>query len=365
MSNLDENSKLWSKIKKIKGGNMEHKVTLIPGDGIGPSVVEEAVKVIEATGAEINWEVEEAGEKTMSEKGTPIGENVLESIQRNRVALKGPVTTPIASGFRSVNVSLRKSLSLFANVRPARSFQGTPGTPFKNVDIVIIRENTEGLYSGIEHFIDEDKTAAESIKVITKKASERIIRFAFEYAKKEERKKVTLVHKANILKLTDGLFLQIGKEISRDYPYIEFEDRIIDNMCMQLVKKPYLYDVIVTMNLYGDIISDLCAGLIGGLGLAPSANIGENLAVFEPVHGSAPKYKGKNKVNPCAAILSGAMMLNYLEEKEKGQIIYHAVEEVIKEGKCLTYDLLSPGEKPCGTGEMGDAIAKKVKELAR
>ena len=342
---------------------MSYRVTLIPGDGIGPSIVDEAVKVIEATGVDIEWEVKEAGEKTMLREKTPLPEDVIESIKRNKVALKGPVTTPVASGFRSVNVALRKKLSLYANVRPAITFYGVHGLCFNNINLVVIRENTEGLYSGVEHFVDEDRTAAESIKIITRKASERIIRFAFEYARKEKRKKVTLAHKANILKFTDGLFLEIGREISSQYPDVEFEDRIIDNMCMQLVKKPYLYDIIVTMNLYGDILSDLCAGLVGGLGLAPSANIGEELAIFEPVHGSAPKYTGKNKVNPCATILSGAMMLKYLGEREKGEIIYRAVEEVIREGRLLTYDLVEHPEKSAGTKEMGTAVAEKVKEL--
>ncbi len=342
---------------------MSYKVTLIPGDGIGPSIVEEAVKVVEATGVEIEWEVREAGEGAMEKHGTPLPEEVLESIRRNKVALKGPITTPVGSGFRSVNVALRKILTLYANLRPAITFPGVHGLPFDNIDLVMVRENTEGLYSGVEHFVDEDKTAAESIKIITRKASERIIRFAFEYARKEKRRKVTLVHKANILKFTDGLFLEIGKEISLQYPDVEFEDRIIDNMCMQLVKKPYLYDVIVTMNLYGDILSDLCAGLVGGLGLAPSANVGEGLAVFEPVHGSAPKYTGKNRVNPCATILSAAMMLKYLGEREKGEAIYRAVGEVISEGTSLTYDLIENPDKSVGTREIGTAVARKVKEL--
>ena len=341
---------------------MRYKVTLIPGDGVGPSVIEEAVKVVEATGVEIEWEVVEAGEKVMEKEGTPLPEKVLDKIRETKVALKGPITTPVASGFRSVNVAIRKALKLFANVRPAVAFEGIPSLKYPGLDLIVIRENTEGLYSGVEHYVDEDQTIAESIKIITKKASERIIRFAFEYARKNKRKKVTLVHKANILKFTDGLFLEIGKRVAEGFPDIEFEDKIIDNMCMQLVKKPYLYDVIVTMNLYGDILSDLCAGLVGGLGVAPSGNFGEEIAVFEPVHGSAPKYAGKNKVNPCATILSAAMMLDYLGEREKASKIWQAVREVIKEGKFLTYDLVEEG-KPVGTKEMGDAIAKKVKEI--
>lgn len=341
---------------------MKYRVTLIPGDGVGPSVIEEAVKVVEATGIEIEWEVVEAGEKVMEKEGTPLPEKVMDKIRETKVALKGPITTPVASGFRSVNVAIRKALKLFANVRPAVAFEGIPSLKYPGLDLIVIRENTEGLYSGVEHYVDEDKTIAESIKIITKKASERIIRFAFEYARRNKRKKVTLVHKANILKFTDGLFLEIGKRVAEEFPDIEFEDKIIDNMCMQLVKKPYLYDVIVTMNLYGDILSDLCAGLVGGLGVAPSGNFGEGVAVFEPVHGSAPKYTGKNKVNPCATILSAAMMLDYLGEREKASKIWQAVREVIKEGRFLTYDLVEEG-KPVGTKEMGDAIAQKVKEL--
>ncbi len=341
---------------------MKHRVTLIPGDGIGPSVIEEAVKVVSATGVDIEWDEVYAGEEVMEREGTPLPENVLQKIRENKVALKGPITTPVASGFRSVNVEIRKRLKLFANVRPAIYFEGTGGVEYPELDLVVVRENTEGLYSGVEHYVDEERTCAESIKIITRKASERVIRFAFEYARKKGKRKVTLVHKANILKFTDGLFLEVGRELSREFPDIEFEDKIIDNMCMQLVRKPGEYQVIVTMNLYGDILSDLAAGLMGGLGLAPSGNFGEECAVFEPVHGSAPKYQGKNRVNPCATILAAAMMLEYLGEKERSDLIWQAVREVIREGKFLTYDLKRAGE-PVGTREMGEAIKRKVEEL--
>ncbi|MBC7325843.1 MAG: isocitrate/isopropylmalate dehydrogenase family protein, partial [Moorella sp. (in: Bacteria)] len=305
-------------------------ITLIPGDGIGPEITAAARAVLEASGVKISWEVVVAGEKALQDYGTLLPEETLASIQRNRVALKGPLTTPVGSGFRSVNVALRKEFDLYANLRPARTYEGVKSR-YSDVDLVVVRENTEDLYAGVEHMVGED--AAESIKIITRKGCERIVRFAFDYAVREGRRKVTAVHKANIMKCTDGLFLKIAREIAAEYPQIEFEDRIVDNMCMQLVQKPELYDVLVMPNLYGDIISDLCAGLVGGLGVAPGANIGRDTAIFEPVHGSAPKYAGMNKANPTAMILSAVMMLRYLGEQEAADRIHQALKEVIKEGK--------------------------------
>jgi len=329
------------------------RVTLIPGDGTGPEIVEAGRRVIEASGAPIDWEVMEAGAEVMERTGTPLPEEVLESIRRNRVALKGPITTPIGSGFRSINVALRMELDLYANLRPARTIEGVKA-PYRDIDLVVVRENTEDLYSGIERRVGEDR--AESIKVITRRASERVVRFAFEYARREGRSKVTAVHKANILKYTDGLFLETARRVAEEYTDIEFEDRIVDNMAMQLVQKPWLYDVLVMPNLYGDIISDLCAGLVGGLGVAPSGNFGEEIAVFEPVHGSAPKYTGMNKVNPTAFILSGVLMLRHLGEVEAADRVFRAVCEVIREGREVTYDL--GGE--AGTSQMADAIIRKM-----
>jgi isocitrate dehydrogenase (NAD+) len=328
-------------------------VTLIPGDGIGPEVTAAARRVIEAAGVAIAWEIFDAGEKALATCGTPLPREVLESIRRNRAALKGPVTTPVGTGFRSVNVALRQELGLYANLRPCRTFPGVPSR-YPKVDLVVVRENTEDLYAGVEHMVGED--AAESIKIITRRASERIVRFAFEYARANGRRKVTAVHKANIMKCTDGLFLECARKVAQDYPDIQFEDRIVDNMCMQLVQKPEEYDVLVMPNLYGDIISDLCAGLVGGLGVAPGANFGDGVAVFEPVHGSAPKYAGQNKVNPLATILSGTMMLDYLGEKEAGGRIRRAVERVLAEGRYLTYDL--GGQT--GTQEMAEAIIEAM-----
>ncbi len=332
-----------------------HKITLIPGDGIGPEVIDSCVRVIEATGLKIEFEQVDAGAKTVKEKGTPLPDTVLDSIKKNKVALKGPITTPVASGFRSVNVALRKALDLYANLRPARSFEGIESR-YENIDIVVVRENTEGLYAGIERYIKEDKTEGETIRRITKKASERIARFAFEYARKENRKKVTAVHKANIMKVTGGIFLESARRISREFSEIEFEDRIVDNMCMQLVKKPELYDILLAPNLFGDIISDLCAGLVGGLGIAPSANIGDKLAVFEPVHGSAPKYAGLDKVNPTATILSGVLMLKYLGEKNAANTVENAIKKALKEGKKLTYDLGGNAK----TSEFTDYVISKI-----
>ena len=329
------------------------RVTLIPGDGIGPEIVEACRRIIEAAGVEIEWDVQRAGEEVVEEYGTPMPTHVLESIRANKVAMKGPITTPVGSGFRSINVALRKELDLYANLRPAKSIEGVR-SPYKDIDLVVVRENTEDLYAGIERQVDED--TAESVKLITRGASERICRFAFEHARREGRRKVTAVHKANILKLTDGLFLEVARRVAQDYPDIEFEDRIVDNMAMQLVQKPHIYDVLVLPNLYGDIISDLCAGLVGGLGVAPSANIGDDIQVFEPVHGSAPKYTGMNKVNPTAQILTGVLMLHHLGEEEAARRIYEATTAVIAEGKTVTYDLGGDA----GTSEMADAIIARL-----
>ncbi len=343
---------------------MVYRVTLIPGDGIGPEVTQAAVRVLEATGVRFDWEVVEAGQKVIAEKGTPLPESVLESLRKNKVGLKGPLTTPIGGGFRSVNVSLRQILDLYASVRPARSIAGE-GTLYSDVDLVVVREATEELYSGVEHWVDRDHSAAETIGIVTRKASERIVKFAFEYALKEKRHKVTAVHKANIMKYTGGLFQEVAQKIAKSYPSIQFEERLVDNMAMQLVKKPQDYDVIVTTNLFGDILSDLCSGLAGGLGITPGAIIGEDMALFEPVHGSAPKYAGQDKVNPVATILSGEMMLKYLGEREAAEKVWNAVYETIKEKKHVTYDLALPGYTsrpvpPSKCSEMTDEIVKRV-----
>jgi len=339
---------------------MAHRVTLIPGDGIGPELAEATRRVLDATGIAFEWEVVEAGEATIATHGTPLPDEVLESIRRNKIALKGPITTPVGSGFRSVNVGLRQALNLYANLRPARSMRGLE-TRYEDVDLVIVRENTEDLYAGIEHMVGRD--AAESIKIITREASERIARFAFEYAVANGRRKVTAVHKANIMKLSDGLFLESCRTVAADYGgRIEFEDRIIDNMCLQLVQKPEQYDVLVLPNLYGDIVSDLAAGLVGGLGVAPGANIGTEAAVFEPTHGSAPKYAGQNKVNPMAMMLSGMLMLRHLEEQEAADRLEQAIAEVIAEGRSVTYDMKPSRDDPTavGTSEVADAIIEKL-----
>lgn len=335
---------------------MSYPVTLIPGDGIGPEVTAAMRRVVDATGVSIDWEIQEAGEAVIEKYGTPLPQHVLESIRRNRVGIKGPVTTPIGTGFRSVNVALRKALDLYANLRPARTVPGVPSR-YEDIDLVIVRENTEGLYAGIEHDVIPDM-AAESVRLITRPATERIVRFAFEYARANGRKLVTAVHKANILKATDGLFLRVAQQVAAQYPDIAFNDRIVDNVCMQLVQRPHEYDVLVLPNLFGDIVSDLCSGLVGGLGVAPGANIGDGIAVFEPVHGSAPKYAGLDKVNPTATILSGALMLSYLGEREAGKRIEDAVATVIGEGKRVTYDLKADRDDPTavGTREMTDAI---------
>lgn len=330
-----------------------HLVTLIPGDGSGPEVIAAAKRVIEATGAPIEWDEMEAGAAMIEKYGTPLPDRVLDSIRRTGVALKGPITTPVGTGFRSVNVALRKTFDLYANVRPAKTLPGLAGR-FDNVDLVIVRENTEDLYAGIEHMVGED--AAESIKLITRKGCERIVRYAFEYAVREGRKKVTAVHKANIMKCTDGLFLSVARQIAEEYPQIAFDDSIVDAMCMRLVMHPEDYDVLVCPNLYGDIVSDLCAGLVGGLGLTPSANIGEAGAIFEPIHGSAPDIAGQHKINPTAAILSASLMLAHLGEGEAAAKISHAVEAVIAEGKTLTQDMGGSAS----TEEFADAVIAKL-----
>ena len=329
---------------------MSRTVTLIPGDGVGPEIVAAARMVLEAAGADVVWEVVEAGEKVIPEYGTPLPDHVLNSIRRNKVALKGPLTTPVGTGFRSVNVALRKELDLYACVRPARSLPGV-NSRYTGVDLIVVRENTEDLYAGVEHRVG--KHAAESIKIITREASTRIVRFAFELARRHGRRKVTAVHKANIMKLTDGLFLECAREVAREYPDITYEEMIVDAMCMKLVQAPEQYDVLVMPNLYGDIVSDLCAGLVGGLGVAPGANIGDEAAVFEPVHGSAPKHAGQNRVNPLATILSGVMMLEHLGQREPAERIKRAVVRVLTEGRRLTYDLGGNAS----TSEMAEAIA--------
>ena len=331
-----------------------HEVTLIKGDGIGPEITEATLKVIDAAGVKINWDEVSAGEAALEEFGTPLPEAVIASLKKNGIGLKGPLTTPIGSGFRSINVALRMELDLYANLRPSKTFPGVLSR-YEDIDLVVVRENTEDLYSGVEHMVGAD--AAESIKIITRKASERIVRFAFEYAIDNGRNKVTAVHKANILKLSDGLFLEAARDIAGKYPQIEFEDRIVDNMAMQLVLKPEQYDVMVMPNLYGDILSDLCAGLVGGLGLVPGANIGEEAALFEPVHGSAPKYTGKNYVNPSAMIMAAVLMLAYLGEKEAARRIENALAEQIKAGRDVTADLGGTA----GTKEMAAALAERIK----
>jgi len=335
-----------------------YTVTMIPGDGIGPELADATVTVLEATGLEFDWQRVDAGESQIARHGTPLPEHVLDSIRSTRVALKGPITTPIGEGFRSVNVTLRQALDLYANLRPARSMKGV-ATRYEDVDLIIVRENTEDLYAGIEHRVGRD--AAESIKIITRAASERICRFAFEYALANGRHKVTAVHKANIMKLSDGLFLESCRNVAAQYEgRIEFEDRIIDNMCMQLVQKPELYDVLVLPNLYGDIVSDLAAGLVGGLGVAPGANIGDQAAVFEPVHGSAPKYAGQDVANPTALILSGALMLRHLGETATAERVENAVREVIAEGRTVPRDLGGSA----GTRAFGVAVAERVAAVA-
>ncbi|MEW6569734.1 MAG: isocitrate/isopropylmalate dehydrogenase family protein [Nitrospirota bacterium] len=358
---------------------MMYIVTLIPGDGTGPEISEATRRVLEATGIPIKWDVQEAGLDVFEKEGSPLPQRVIDSIKRNKVAIKGPITTPVGKGFRSVNVMLRQNLDLYCCLRPCKTFKGARSR-YDNIDIVIVRENTEDLYAGIEfergsdgalQMIDEIRALSGkdiredsgiSIKPISVSASERIVRFAFEHAIKNNRKKVTAVHKANIMKFTDGLFLETARRVAGEYPDVEFEDMIVDNMCMQLVQKPELYDVLVLPNLYGDIISDLAAGLIGGLGLAPGANLGEEFAVFEPTHGSAPKYKGLNKVNPFAMILSGVMMLRHLGETRAADRLETAVASVIAEGKYVTYDMKHRPDDPtaASTSMVTDAVIDKL-----
>jgi isocitrate dehydrogenase (NAD+) len=364
---------------------MAYDVTLITGDGTGPELAVAARKCVDATGVKINWDVQEAGIDVMARTGTPLPDAVMESVRRTKCALKAPITTPVGTGFRSINVYLRQALGLFACLRPCKHYPGVR-TYFENtpVDLMIVRENTESLYAGIEFERGKPETAAIieyinshsksgkiktgldetgiTIKSISASATERIVRCAFEYARKHGRKKVTCVHKANILKFTDGLFLEVSRQVAKEYPDIEFDDRIVDNMCMQLVQKPELYDILVLPNLYGDVVSDLAAGLVGGLGVAPGANVGPDGAVFEATHGSAPKYKGLNKVNPTALILSGMLMLDHLGEAEAARRLERAVAAVIAEGKSVTYDLKPNRDDPSavGTQEMAEAICRRL-----
>jgi len=359
---------------------LAYNVTLIPGDGVGPEIAEATRRVLEATGVKFNWEKTNAGAGVIEEYGTPLPDSVLDSIRKNKVAIKGPVTTPVGTGFRSVNVAMRKALDLYACVRPCKTYPGVP-SPYKDVDIIIVRENTEDLYAGVEFekgtaetgelikFINDKRDgvikddSGLSIKMITESGSRRIIKYAFEYARRYGRRKVTATQKANIMKFSDGLFLSVAREVASQYPDIEFQEALIDNLCMQLVKRPQEYDVIVAPNLYGDIISDLCAGLVGGLGLAPGANIGEDIALFEPTHGSAPKYTGQNRVNPMAMMLSGVMMLRHLGETEAADRLERAIAAVIAEGKNVTYDMKPTREDPTavGTSQVADAVIEKLK----
>jgi isocitrate dehydrogenase (NAD+) len=358
---------------------MEHKVTFIPGDGVGPEIAEATRRVLEATGVCFVWEDAIIGNDAYEKFGSVLPEKALESIKRNKVAIKGPVTTPIGSGFRSVNVGLRKKLDLYACLRPCKSYPGIQ-TPYQGVDIVVVRENTEDLYAGIEFDIDNADTAtlrqfvakttgdliredsAISLKTISISATRRIVQFAFEYARQNNRKKVTAIHKSNILKFTDGLFLRTAREVAKDNDDIEFSDMLLDAACMQLAKRPLQFDVLVLPNFYGDVVSDLCAGLVGGLGVAPGANIGEEIAVFEPTHGSAPKYAGQNKVNPMGMMLSGVMMLRYLKEGLSADRLENAIAAVIAEGKNVTYDLkVDRNDKTAvSTSQFADAVVEKI-----
>jgi isocitrate dehydrogenase (NAD+) len=355
-------------------------VTLIPGDGTGPELTEATRRVLEATGVEFDWDLREAGADVMEKYGgNPLPAEVLEAIRETGVALKGPITTPVGGGFRSVNVALRKSLDLYGQVRPCKTYPGVR-TRFDDVDLIIVRENTEDLYAGIEYeegspearelieWINAhgDRLAHDdagiSIKPISITGTRRIVQFAFDYARRNGRHKVTAVHKANIMKFSDGLFLRVAQEVAAENDDIEFDDRIVDNMCMQLVQRPEEYDVLVLPNLYGDVLSDLCAGMIGGLGLAPGGNFGESIAIFEPTHGSAPKYAGQNKVNPMAQMLSGMLMLRHLDEREAAANLERAIAEVIAEGRSVTYDMKPTRSDPTavGTSQVADAIIDKL-----
>jgi isocitrate dehydrogenase (NAD+) len=353
--------------------------TLITGDGIGPEIAEAARRCVDATGVQIKWEIAEAGVEVMQRAGTPLPEATIESVKKNGIVLKAPITTPVGTGYRSLNVYLRQTFDLYACLRPCKSYKGVRSR-YSDIDLVVVRENTEDLYAGIEFEKGKGDTAeiidwinkhstrkitkdsGISIKPISVRATQRIVRFAFEYARKMGREKVTSVHKANIMKHSDGLWLEVSREVAKHYTDIEFEDRIVDNMCMQLIQKPELYDVIVLPNLYGDIISDLCAGLAGGLGVAPGANIGDKAAIFEATHGSAPKYKGQNKVNPTALILSGVMMLRHIGKIAEADKLEGAVAAVIAEGKNVTYDMKPDRNDPTavGTSQMADAIIEKI-----
>jgi isocitrate dehydrogenase (NAD+) len=359
---------------------MAHRVILIPGDGTGPELTEATRRVLEATGVEFDWDVRHAGTDVMEEHGgNPLPDEVLDAIRDAGVALKGPITTPVGGGFRSVNVGLRKALDLYAQVRPCKSYPGVR-TRFEDVDLVVVRENTEDLYAGIEYeqgspeaeellgWIEAHggrlahRDAGISIKPISISGTRRIVQYAFDYARRNGRRKVTAVHKANIMKFSDGLYLRVAREVAAENDDVEFDDRIVDNMSMQLVQRPEEYDVLVCPNLYGDVVSDLCAGMIGGLGMAPGANVGEGIAVFEPTHGSAPKYAGQNKVNPMAQMLSGMLMLRYLEEREAADRLEEAIAEVIREGESVTYDMKPSRDDPTavGTSEVADAIVEKL-----
>ncbi len=330
-----------------------HNVTLIKGDGIGPSIIDAAVKVINASGAKIHWEEAEAGLGAFEKYGNPIPDATLASIAKNRIAFKGPLTTPVGDGFRSINVVLRQEYDLFANVRPAKSWQGAQSR-YDNIDIVIVRENTEGLYAGLEHYLTKNKDMAESIAIVTRTGCQNVAEYAFEYARSHGRKKVTACHKANILKYTSGMFLEVARETAKRYPDIIFDEKIVDAACMHMIMHPEQFDVVVTTNMFGDILSDLTAGLVGGLGLIPGANIGKDAALFEAVHGSAPDIAGKNIANPTAVIMAGVMMLHHLGEHDAADRIQTAVEKVIREGQFVTSDL-NPSH-PVGTTAMGDAI---------
>jgi isocitrate dehydrogenase (NAD+) len=357
-----------------------HKVILIPGDGTGPELTEATRRVLEATGVEFDWDVREAGADVMEKHGgNPLPPDVLDAIRETGVALKGPITTPVGGGFRSVNVALRKELDMYAQVRPCKSYPGVRSR-FDDVDLIVVRENTEDLYAGIEYeqgtpdaeelisWIEahggklRNRDAGISIKPLSITGTRRIVQFAFDYARRNGRGKVTAVHKANIMKFSDGLYLRVAREVAQENDDIEFDDRIVDNMCMQLVQRPEEYDVLVLPNLYGDVLSDLCAGMIGGLGLAPGANYGEGVAVFEPTHGSAPKYTGQNRVNPMAQLLSGMLMLRHLDEHDAADNLEQAIAEVIREGKSVTYDMKPRRDDPTavGTSEVADALIEKL-----
>lgn len=337
---------------------MAYRITLLPGDGIGPEVVSATLRVLEATGIAFEWErFDELGAAAVEKYGTPLPEEVLSSIRRNGVALKGPVTTPVGTGFKSINVQLRQKLDLFANVRPARSLRGVR-SHFENVDLIIFRENTEGLYSGIETY-DERLEIADATARVTRRGAERIVRYAFEYARRSGYEQLTLVHKANILKISSGLFLRVGEEIAADFPEVTFNDRIIDNMCMQLVMYPERYQCIVTTNLFGDILSDLAAGLVGGLGVVSGANVGDESAVFEAVHGSAPDIAGRDIANPTALIRTAEMMLHHLGESNAAQAVERALDDSLASGTCMTRDLGGA----CSTSEFGEIVARRVEEL--